>query len=66
MILSALLCLSALSNIALSYLLWRSKKLPTPTFDAKALIHDLTRKGSSIIRLECLDPEGLMFRRPQL
>lgn len=57
------------ANVALAVLLARALKKPPPkeTFDVTAqdLLHDLTRRGAAILRVEVIDPTHLMLRSPR-
>jgi len=59
--------LLAAGNVGLSAWCWRLSKKPPKRFDASAqdLLHDLTRRGASILRVEVIDPAGLMLRSPR-
>jgi hypothetical protein len=42
------------------WLFFRAKSIiPKQTIDAKDLIHDITTRGSAIVRITVIDPEGL-------
>ena len=61
-----LLGCSVMANIALAIgmrLLKRRKKLD---ITAQDLLHDFTRRGASILRVEIIDPSSLMLRSPRL
>lgn len=55
--LNAILCLSV------AYLIVTNRKLkrtPTPTLTAETLMHDLTRYGRGIVKIDVIDPSGLI------
>jgi len=61
------LALSLSGNVALTtLLLFRAKKKPpTPKLDltAQDLLHDLTRRGFAVLKLDVIDPESILLRR---
>lgn len=61
----ASICLNLALIIFLAVKL-RSKKQPkTLTTTAEDLLHDLTRKGISVLRVEVIDPSHLFLRSPR-
>lgn len=42
-----------------------SKKKPVPTTSAEDLLHDLTRRGFAVLRVEVVDPDNLFLRSPR-
>ena len=42
-----------------------AEKKPAPTLEAETLLHDLTRQGSAVVRLEVVDARNLMLRSPR-
>lgn len=46
----------------------RQDAVPLPraaTLDAQQLIHDLTRNGAAIVKIEVVDPANLLLRSPR-
>ena len=66
-LLAVLLALSFAGNLALFLLLRHKKKTKKPTLDQTAgdLLHDLTRRGQAILRVEVIDPANLLLRSPR-
>lgn len=69
MALYVLLGLSAAANLGLLvFCLVRWRKPPPrpaqPTLSAEDLLHDLTTRGSSVIRIEVIDAKNLYLRSP--
>lgn len=66
-ILAILLGLALLGYVPIIVMLFRARKSPPPVpkYDATAsdLLHNLTRRGGAVLRLEILDPESLFIRR---
>ncbi len=63
-------CLAAFSialNLGLAFLLLKPRKT-AKRYDATAqdLLHDLTRRGAAILKVEVLDPANLLLRSPRL
>lgn len=67
LILAAALGLSLAANFALAFLLRRSRKKPHPqvtrTVTAEEVLHDLTRAGQTVVRIERIDSDSLFMRR---
>lgn len=63
--LSGLLAASLACNVFLAYIARTLKKKPRPDTTAADLLHDLTRRGQAIIRVEVIDPANLMLRSPR-
>lgn len=64
----AFLTVSVLANLLLVFLLHRQKKTPRKpqlSMGAEDLLHDLTKSGSAILRVEVIDPANLYLRRPR-
>jgi hypothetical protein len=59
--------LSLVGNVALALLYRRRLKLRVKKADMTAadLLHDLTRRGQAILRVDVLDQENLMLRSPR-
>ena len=47
------------------YLAKSLKKKPRPDTTAADLLHDLTRNGHAILRVEVIDPANLFLRSPR-
>ena len=62
-VLSVLLACSIAISITLYLRLKNHVKRPSPTLDAKDLIHDITKHGSALVRIHVLDPEGLFISK---
>ncbi len=61
-----LLSVSVLSNAVLAYFVFRPrKKSKKYDLSAQDLLHDLTRHGAGILRIEVIDPANLMLRSPR-
>ena len=41
------------------------KKPPALSIDAQQLLHDLTRNGAAVVKIEVVDPSGIMLRSPR-
>jgi len=54
---------SLIANAFLAYRLFKSPATLQKTTDAKDLIHDLTRRGQAVVKIEVLDPEGMFITR---
>ena len=67
-LLAVLLTLSLAGNLALFLLFTHKKKQKKPSLDQTAgdLLHDLTRRGQAILRVEVIDPTNLLLRSPRL
>ena len=66
MILTVALAIALLGDIVLGVLLVRAKKkTPTPKLDVTAqdLLHDLTRRGFAVLKLDVIDPDSILLRR---
>lgn len=65
-LLSTGLGLALLGCVVLGTLWLRARKTPAKKLDVTAndLLHDLTGRGSAVLRVEVLDPEALLYRRP--
>lgn len=64
--LASFLAVSAILNATLAILLRKQKKTPRKpqlSLSAEDLLHDLTRSGSAVVRLEVIDPANLFLRR---
>lgn len=61
-----LLAFSLSGNAFLAFQLRQVKKKPRPTTGAEDLLHDLTRRGSAVIRVEVIDPANIFLRSPKL
>lgn len=61
--LGALALLSVIVNFILIHKLRAVRAKPQMALDAKDLIHDLTKKGAALVRIQVLDPEGLFMTR---
>lgn len=61
--LTFVLVLSLLANIFAIYKIKSLEKTPAPTLEARDLLHDLTTKGRSALRIEVIDPENLFIVR---
>ncbi len=61
-----LLGISISSNLALLLLLRNPKRKKKLDITAQDLLHDFTRRGASILRVEVIDPSSLMLRSPRL
>ena len=62
------LAVSVLANAILVFLLHKQKKTPRKpqlSMGAEDLLHDLTKSGSAILRVEVIDPAQLYLRRPR-
>ena len=49
----------------LALLLRRPKKTRKYDLTAQDLLHDLTRRGAAILKVEVIDPANLMLRSPR-
>ncbi len=63
---AGLLILNLFVDAFLIYRHFNAKK-PPPRLDESALdlLHDLTRRGAAILKVEVIDPAGLMIRSPR-
>jgi len=60
-----LLGISLVAVAVLGYLL-RARKPPKKLdVSAQDLLHDLTRRGTSVLRVEVIDPANLLLRSPR-
>lgn len=57
--------LSLAVNGLLAYLLKTTRKKRAPDLTAQHLLHDLTRHGQAILRVEVIDPANLLLRSPR-
>jgi len=64
-IFAVLLCISGGLNGVLVFRLRKARRTPKYDLSAQDLLHDLTRRGVSILRVEVIDPAGLMLRSPR-
>jgi len=64
-LLSAFCVVSGGLNGFLAYRLRKTRRVPKFDVSAQDLLHDLTRRGVSILRVEVIDPAGLMLRSPR-
>jgi hypothetical protein len=66
-----LLGASVLGNVGLAYFVIKLRKSKrkdqTPRYDVSAqdLIHDVTRRGQAVVRMEVLDPSAFFLRSPR-
>lgn len=60
-----LLGLSISGNAFQLYLAKIKKKKPKPDLSASDLLHDLTRRGQAIVRVEVMDATNLFLRSPR-
>ena len=58
--------LSASANISLLLLFRLHKRKKKLDITAQDLLHDFTRRGAAILRVEVIDPSNLMLRSPRL
>ncbi len=60
-----LLSASVTLNIGLAIWSWRRK--PKKKFDVSAqdLLHDLTRRGAAVLKIDVIDQENLLLRSPR-
>lgn len=65
MILTIGLCLALLGDVALLVLLIRARKSQARKRDETAsdLLHDLTRRGFAVLKIEVIDPDSILLRR---
>ncbi len=64
-----LLFLSLLAHVGQVLLLEKTKRnvaTRKPDLTAQDLLHDLTRRGAAILKVEVLDPANLLLRSPRL
>ena len=61
--LASILLASIIANILAYFKIKSLKKQPTPTTDARDLLHDITKRGRAIIKIDVLDPESLFVIR---
>lgn len=55
----------ACSLAANAYLWWRTRTAESePSYDARQLLHDLTR-GEAVIRIKRIDPDDILIRSPR-
>ncbi len=57
-----------LVNFALLFLLVKQRKSPRKpqlSLSAEDLLHDLTRSGAAVLRVEVINPANLMLRSPR-
>jgi len=54
---------SLIANALLAYRLFKTPATLQKTTDAKDLIHDLTRRGQAVVKIEVVDPDGLFITR---
>ena len=59
------LSLSLACNAFQAYIARSLKKKPRPDTTAADLLHDLTRQGQAVIRVEVIDPANLFLRSPR-
>lgn len=57
-----------LISCLLAVLLYRSRKRPPKRLSdsAEDLLHDLTKRGSAVLRVQVIDPEQIFLRSPKL
>ncbi len=62
-----LVCLLASlgANAFQAYVTKNIKKKPALDVSAQDLLHDLTRRGGAVLRVEVIDPTNLMLRSPK-
>lgn len=61
--LGTVLIVSIAANIFAYIKIKSTLKQPIKTIDAQDLLHDITRRGRAIVRVEVLDPENLFVVR---
>ncbi len=67
-VLTFCLALSLAGNGLLTYLLRTNKKKkpePVPDITAQELLHDLTRQGSAVLRIQVLNTADILLRSPR-
>lgn len=64
-ILLVLLVVSVCANAFQVYVARANKKKPRLDVSAQDLLHDLTRRGGAVLRVEVIDPTNLMLRSPR-
>lgn len=42
-----------------------ARKRPAPTLTAEELLHDLTRRGYAVLKVEVIDADNLFLRSPR-
>ena len=65
-IIPTFLAFSLVCNALLLFFLHRQKKTPRKpqlSMSAEDLLHDLTRRGTAVLKVEVIDPANLYLRR---
>lgn len=58
------LSFSVCANVALAYVVKRTKKKPTPTYGAQELLASLT-SGPAVLKIEVINIEDILLRSPR-
>lgn len=66
-LLAVVLAISACLNAYQFVVFRRLRRAPPPrmTIEAEDLAHDLTTKGSAVVKMTVIDPANLILRRPR-
>lgn len=59
--LAAIFAVSFVCNLALGVWLLRVRKKPAASYEAQQLLHDLTKKGGAILKIEVVDASNLFL-----